>query len=206
MRRSFLAVILGLALVLGVAQAQMYRWVDEEGRVIYSDRPPPPSARSAEKKNFGGSVVETSIPPFELQRAMEISPVTLYTSPTCKEACSQAREALNARGVPFTEVQVWNEETNAELKRVTGGNEVPVLIVGRDMQKGYLQTAYDELLDVAGYPKAGTLLARKQAAPSAPDGYLTPAERGAQKADAEPSPPAEMPRPTGPYAPRFSAQ
>jgi glutaredoxin len=206
MRRRSLAVTLGLALVVGVAQAQMYRWVDGQGRVFYSDRPPPPSAKSAEKKKLGSSVIETSAAPFELQRAMKISPVTLYTSPTCKEACSQARAALNARGVPFKEVQVWNEETNLELRQISGGNEVPVLIVGRDMHKGFLQSGYDELLDLAGYPKAGTLPPRKQADISRPEGYLTPAEREAQKAQTEPTPPPEEPRPTGPYAPRFSTQ
>ena len=206
MRRSHLAALFGLALVFGVAQAQTYRWVDEQGRVLYSDLPPPPGARNVEKRSLGGSIVETSIPPFELQRAMKTSPVTLFSSPTCKEACAQARAALNARGVPFREVQVWNEETNEELKRVSGGNEVPLLLVGREMQKGFQQTAYDTMLDLAGYPKSGSLAARKQSAPSAPEGYLAPAEREAPKAEAEPKPPAEEPRPSGPYAPRFSTK
>ena len=74
------------------------------------------------------------------------------------------------------------------------------------MQKGFLQSSYDTMLDVAGYPKSGTLAARKQAAPTAPEGYRGPAEREAQKADAEPKPPAEAPRPSGPYAPRFSTK
>jgi len=206
MRRRSLAVTLGLTLVLGVAQAQMYRWVDDEGRVLYSDRPPSSSARSVERLNLGGSIVDSNVPPFALQRAMTASPVTLYTSPTCKEACDQARAALNTRGVPFREVQVWNEETNEELKRVSGGNEVPLLLVGREMQKGFQQTAYDTMLDLAGYPKSGSLAARKQSAPSAPEGYLAPAEREAPKAEAEPKPPAEEPRPSGPYAPRFSTK
>ncbi len=206
MRRSTLATLLALALVHGVAQAQMYRWIDEGGRVRYSDLPPPSGTTNVEKINVGGSVIETSTAPFELQVAMKAAPVTLYTSPTCKEACSQARAALNARGVPFREVQVWNEETNEELKRVTGGNEVPVLLVGRDMQKGFLQSSYDGMLDVAGYPRKGALAPRMQAEPERPEGYVTPAERPTQKANAEPKPPAEEPRPTGPYAPRFSAQ
>ena len=206
MRRRSLAVTLGLTLVLGVAQAQTYRWVDDEGRVLYSDRPPSSSARSVERLNLGGSIVETNVPPFALQRAMTASPVTLYTSPTCKEACDQARAALNTRGVPFREVQVWNEETNEELRRVTGGNDVPVLLVGRDLQKGFLQSDYDALLDIAGYPKIGSLPPGKQAEPALPEGYLAPGEREAQKAQAEPKPPAQEPRPTGPYAPRFSAK
>ncbi len=39
--------ILGLALALaGTASAQLYRWVDENGRVRYTDRPPPAGVKS----------------------------------------------------------------------------------------------------------------------------------------------------------------
>ncbi|MBK8063549.1 MAG: DUF4124 domain-containing protein [Betaproteobacteria bacterium] len=48
--------------------AQQYRWVDEKGRVQYSDVPPPPSAKGVEKKNLKGSVVETSVLPFQLMQ------------------------------------------------------------------------------------------------------------------------------------------
>jgi len=42
-------------LAAGTASAQQYRWVDEKGRVHYSDTPPPASAKSSEKKNLKGS-------------------------------------------------------------------------------------------------------------------------------------------------------
>ena len=39
------------------AWAQQYRWVDEKGRVHYTDTPPPPSAKSTQKKNLKGNAV-----------------------------------------------------------------------------------------------------------------------------------------------------
>ena len=88
-----------------------------------------------------------------------------------------ARDALNKRGVPFKEVQVWEEESNAELKRVTGSTEVPALVVGRSVHKGFQQDAFDALLDSARYPRAGILPARNQGAPKPPEEYVPPGQR-----------------------------
>ncbi len=98
---------------------------------------------------------------------------------------------------------MWEEDTARDLRKLTGGTlDVPVLTVGRSVQKGFQQDAYDALLDSARYPKAGLIAARNQAAPKAPEGYAAPG--AAQAEPAKPAATAEEPRPTGPYAPRFS--
>lgn len=182
----FFAVLVGIVLATS-AVAQVYRWIDEDGRVRYSDTPPPPNAK--EKKRFGPTAQERSRAASKaLAGAAEKSPLTLYSSPTCAEACAAARAALNKRGVPFREVQVWDEQTNQELKRVSGGNDVPVLMVGeRAAVKGFEQAQYDHALDVAGYPKPGEVPAGAQAAPGAPEGYVPPKER----AEAPPAAPSK---------------
>lgn len=192
-----------LSLACGVAQAQPYRWTDAEGRTHYSDTLPPPTATSVATPPVQGGVTGTSPTPYALQKAMKDAPVTLYTAPSCKEACQQARTALNRRGVPFKEVQVWNEQTNEELKRVSGGTQVPVLIVGRLKQVGFAQSAFDNALDIAGYPAAGVLPPLDQNVPEAPEGYRSPAQGSATAS--EPSE-EEPPQAAGPYAPRFSSE
>jgi glutaredoxin len=182
----------------------MYRWTDENGRVHITDTPPPPSAKGVQKQKARSVPAEGEQgSSYELAQAMKEFPVTLYTAPSCKEPCQQARAALNRRGVPFKEVQVWEEDTARDLRKLTGGTlDVPVLTVGRSVQKGFQQDAYDALLDSARYPKAGLIAARNQAAPKAPEGYAAPG--AAQAEPAKPAATAEEPRPTGPYAPRFS--
>ncbi len=196
MRHRAILIGIALALPLGAAHAQqLYRWVDQHGEVHVSDQPPPPTAKDIQKKSYGGSVAPASEEPYALAKAMKDAPVTLYTSPTCQDPCSQARAALNGRGVPFKEVSVWNPETNAELKSVSGANEVPVLVVGASVEKGFSQGAFDTALDAAGYPRACILPPRSQAAPAPPEGYVPPSQRAPQ--------PAEEPqKPLGPYAPR----
>jgi glutaredoxin len=129
----------------GAAGAQpLYRWTDDTGRVHITDTPPPASARNIQQKKA-------------LAQAVREYPVSLYTAPSCKEPCAAARALLNKRAVPFKDVQVWDEQSNAELKRVSGGNDVPTLVVGRSVHRGYLADGYDALLDAARYPGAGTL-------------------------------------------------
>ena len=201
MTKPLLAALLLCAVTVAQAQ-QLYRWTDEKGRVHITDTPPPASAKGVQKKKpvTGGS--DAGQQPFELAVAMKDFPVSLYTSPNCKEPCAAARAALNKRAVPFREIQVWNEETNEVLKKVSGGNDVPTLVVGSSVHRGFEQEAYDSLLDSARYPKAGLLPPRAQAAPEAPEGYVPASERG-EAPKAEPVKPAaeESEAPRGPYSP-----
>jgi len=186
-RQSFLAVLL---LASTCVNAQAYRWVDDKGRVQVGDAPPAnaKSVRKTETKGDAKAAVpaEAAQPlPFEVAQAQKNFPVTLYTAPVCKQPCDMARAALNARGVPFTEVQVWNAETLEQLKTRSGSDTVPALMVGRTAQSGFEQNKYDGLLDSAGYPKLGAAPARSQRAPATPEGYEPPPTAEPVKADAD---------------------
>jgi glutaredoxin len=185
-----LALFVLLAAVAGSAAAQqIYRWVDDKGRVQVTDSPPPAGAKNVQKSEAPVEPSGGEQLPFELRQAAANFPVVLYSSPNCQEGCSRARDALNRRGVPFKEVSVTDAAGIEELKKVSGGNQVPVLTVGRSVQKGFEQGALDALLDSAQYPREGVLPPRRQAAPQ-------PA------APAKPAAQAQAPEPRGPYSPK----
>ena len=165
------------AAILGItcsgAWAQIYRWMDEEGKVHYSKTPPPPGAKNVQRKDWGaGGTGEASSLPYATQLAAKNFPVILRTSPECGVPCAQARAALVKRGVPFTEFSVVSQEDLDELKKLSGRDQLPHLIVGSQMQSGFRDDLYDELLDTAGYPPSGPLLPidalRKMAPPPEP--------------------------------------
>jgi glutaredoxin len=194
MRSVIFAALLGAACA---ASAQMYRWTDEKGRVHLTDTLPPVSARDVQKKSFtvSGALPENASQPYALQVAAKDFPVTLYTSKDC-EPCAAARKLLNARGVPFREVLVVDEPQQEELRKVAGALAVPSVTVGRNVQKGFEESAYHSLLDIAGYPKPGILTPRNQAEPKPappPD-----------EAEAKPAEDADVAA-SGPYAPGSAA-
>lgn len=176
-RIAFLLITLLLA---GLVQsAQLYRWVDDKGRVEWRDTPPPANAKKVEQRNVQGSVIQTTLP-YGLQQAVQKYPVTLYAN-DCGDACTKARAHLTRRGVPYTH---RNPENDVEgYKKLTnGGMEMPMLIVGNDRLKGYLETSWDSALDTAGY--------LREPAP----GYVAPKPPVSPAAVATPAPAATAPQ------------
>lgn len=152
-----LTVITLAAVAFSSAQAQqMYRWVDKDGRVTYSQNPPPAgAAKSVQPKSLAGSSVETSTLPYAAQVAAKNFPVTLFATPDCGAPCDEGRASLQKRGVPFKEVSVADAKGFETLKSLTGGKtQVPVLQIGSRLLQGYEPGAWKGNLDEVGYPSS----------------------------------------------------
>ena len=141
------------------ALAQQYRWIDEKGRVQYTDTPPPPTAKGVQKKALRSEPAPSGQEAFAFQVARKNSPVKLYTSPDCGPSCEDARKLLVQRGIPFSETSVTKIEQIEEVKRLTGSSMVPVMVVGSAVQKGFETEIYHRALDTAGYPRSNPPLA-----------------------------------------------
>lgn len=149
-------VLLSAALLMSslVVAQTTYRWVDKAtGKTVFSDQPPPPG--TAKVQVMGGAAPsDDKQMPYATRQAAEKFPVTLYTSATCTEPCNQARSLLNGRGTPFTEKMLKSEAELAELTTKMGSEVVfPTVFVGQQSFKGFETTAWNNLLDLAGYPK-----------------------------------------------------
>ena len=150
-----LAAIIALGLAAGASaqDKQLYRYTDADGHVVYTDKPPPPSAKNVQPKKIIANVVETNEIPIAAQLASEKYPVTLFTW-DCGEICQNAEALLNRRGVPYTTINVADKDGMAKLQALTGGTAIPVLQVGEKMvAKGLLEARWQSMLDEAGYPK-----------------------------------------------------
>lgn len=165
-RRMAIALALAWIGANGAYAQGMYRWVDKDGKVYYSDKKPADKPRNVEERQVRGSVVETTVPGYALQQAIKANPVSLYTAPECKEPCADARALLQKRGVPFKEISVADNQMREELVKVGGAAEVPLMLVGSNKQKGFEAGAYTAALDQAGYPQSAGP-ARALAAPAA---------------------------------------
>jgi glutaredoxin len=186
---------------------QMYRIVGADGRVTFSDQPPPASSNAkvtpGRAGNFSESAAGAALP-FELRNVAQRFPVTLYTTANCG-GCDSGRSLLRSRGVPFTERTIGSDEDQQALNRLTGQTGLPVATVGGQQLKGFSDTEWTQFLDAAGYPKTSQLPAsyREPApAPLVARAAPAPAPTAAPTAPA-PAPVRAAPAPANPAGIRF---
>jgi len=184
MKRLIWILLVSVAGAAVSTQAQtVYRWVDKDGKVQYSDTPPPADARNSQQKRLGsGTTVDEQVP-YAVQVAIQKNPVSVYVT-GCGDPCSGARALLAKRGIPYTEHDPENNRADAEaLKKLVGGLQVPVLVVGESSVKGFEEASWNSALDAGGYPRTNPFTrapaprkseAPKAAPPPAQDGQ-TPA-------------------------------
>ena len=151
--RNILIAFIFLAFAL-TAQAQLYRWTDPNGKVHYTDTPPPTDAKDVEKKKRIRSSGEPEQSSYALEQARKKFPVTVYVSKGCGDPCKLGLDYLKKRGVPYTQKVVSTQKDIDQLTKLAGARKVPVLVVGIDVQAGYAEQGWSDALDSAGYPKA----------------------------------------------------
>lgn len=188
-----IALLFGVAAAVvaggAAAQQQVYRYVDKDGGVVYSDRSPPTDSKDVQAKRLSPNFIESNPVPLATTQAAERYPVTLYTF-ACGTVCQSAEALLNRRGVPYTAVNVEEAKGAEQLKKLTGEQQAPVLQLGDKLiAKGFNESRWQAMLDEAGYPK------------SAPR-RVTTAAKGAPEPPPPPpvaAPPDVVPVPGGGY-------
>ena len=187
-----------LALAASHAQAQtVYRIVGPDGKVSFSDQPPPPSSNAkVTSAGKGGSAGSGNVSlPFELKEVVQRYPVTLYTSEDCGP-CGAARSLLVTRGVPFDERTIKSNEDIEALQRLSGQNSLPLVSIGSQQLKGFSDAEWSQYLDAAGYPKSAQLPASYRNPPAQPLVAVQPAVATAPPVRSAPTPtPASAARP-----------
>ncbi|MBT2321394.1 glutaredoxin family protein [Variovorax paradoxus] len=201
--------LLGLTLLLaaGAASAQsVYRHVDKNGKVTFSDQPPAADAQPATPRAGIAAGAGAGLP-YELRQVAQRYPVTLYTSDECGP-CGAGRSLLVTRGIPFDERTVKSNEDVEALQRLSGQASLPLLSIGSQQLKGFSDAEWSQYLDAAGYPKSAQLPASYRNPPAQPLVAVQPAPAVQQPQRAAPAPstapaPATGPTPSNPAGIKF---
>jgi glutaredoxin len=175
----------------------LYKVVNPDGSVTYTDRIPAPAANSRVTPMTRGAAAaqapEAPLPP-ELRQAMQRHPVTLYTATDCAP-CDSGRALLQQRGVPYTEKRIATDEDAQALERIVGGRTIPALMVGQQPLRGWSESDWTAYLEAAGYPRQSRLPRGWQPAP------ITPLAERAAPAPRAPAAPPPPPPPEAEEAP-----
>jgi len=190
-----IALLFGIAAAVvtagAAAQQQVFRYVDKDGKVVYSDRSPPTDSKEVQAKRLSPNFIENNSVPLATAQASERFPATLYTF-ACGAVCESAESLLNRRGIPYTTVNVEDAKGAEQLKKLTGEQQAPVLQLGDKLvAKGFNEARWTAMLDEAGYPKTAP---RRVATKGAPPQDLAPAQPAAAAPDAVPVPGSGYPK------------
>jgi glutaredoxin len=201
-RLAALAALVGCASLWGTAsQAQVFRVIGPDGKVTFTDRPPPDAkatpASTVTMTGGGGSPMASL--PAEVRTAASRFPVTVYTTADCAP-CLTARNFLASRGVPYSEKTVTTKDDVQALTSLAGEARLPFATIGGQHVRGFSEVEWSQYLDAAGYPKSSRLPASwRNPAPSplvAVQAPIAPAPRAQPQAG--PAPQAEAPAPSDP--------
>jgi glutaredoxin len=197
--RSWMAIA---SLTLSALPAHaLFKVVGPDGKITYSDRPPPGDTRAVQV-NRDGSIASNDIAlPFALRQVMAKFPVTLYTAAKC-EACDMGRALLQRRGIPFSERTATTNEDKEAWEKITGGQEAPVMKVGAQVMRGFNPSTWEETLDVAGYSRQSQLPPNYKAAAAQPLVEPKPVKPPPTASDTTPTPAPVDPR-SNPVGIRF---
>lgn len=196
-RIALVIATLSLGAALPAAAQSVYRIVGPDGRVTFSDQPPPAAnaAPAARTSGAGGTAGGVALP-FELRQVASRYPVVLYSGNDCAP-CNSGRNLLNARGIPYTEKTVTTAEDIEALKRLAGEASLPFLTIGGQRLRGFSDAEWTQYLNAAGYPAQSALPSGYRRAAPSPLVAVTPvspASAAAPAADAQaPAAPAEVP-------------
>lgn len=126
--------------------AEIYKWLDEQGRVHFGDRPP------AEKKQE----------PVQLEINTYSAPEIVYTSPELQKKknrvpkvvmygaqwcgiCKQARAYFKKNKIRYKEYDIDKSEEGRTQYRKLNGRGVPIILVGKSRMNGFSAAHFDQL-------------------------------------------------------------
>ena len=129
------------------AASQVYRWVDNSGKVHFSDRAPAGNAGDVEIKSYRGNPQISEVPAESAS-----AQVTMFTTSWCGY-CKRARAYLNKLGIPFVEYDVERDAFGKREYDKLNGRGVPVILVGNQRMNGFSAPSLEKLLRNAGLLK-----------------------------------------------------
>ncbi len=136
-----------------------YKWQGADGKINYSDIPPPAEGKLISGPNGAPPIAAPTEGelPYALKQAVAKYPVSLFSAPDCAP-CKMARELLTKRGVPFNERTLSTSSDIEQFKKLGFADAtLPSVTVGKEKSVGFEASAYDRLLDAAGYPRSSLL-------------------------------------------------
>lgn len=132
-----------------MAQADFYKWEDENGNMHITDYPPPAKSGKKIQVHKYDSAFQSEEEQGRSKVGQKKDPdVILYTKNSCID-CDKAREFLKSKNIPFTEYNMdTNKEAAQKRKTIDGSDDVPFVISDKNQIYGFSENMYNRILKI----------------------------------------------------------
>ena len=124
------------------ADAEIYKWIDEQGKVHFTDNPP--SNKQAEEVKLKiNTYSSVEIKPL-VERLGKANKVVMYSAEWCG-ICKQAKQYFRKNNIAYVSYDVEKSRTGKIDFKLLGGKSIPVIIVGNKRMNGFNISKFDKL-------------------------------------------------------------
>ncbi|VAW75241.1 hypothetical protein MNBD_GAMMA15-1998 [hydrothermal vent metagenome] len=141
-----------LCFSLPASAGQIYKWVDQNGRVHVGDRPPSSANAKVLKLRIntykGGIPAKSSSQKHGVNKSQE--KVVIYTTRRCGY-CRKAKAWLRQNNISYSERDIETSSRARKEFEKMGARGVPVILVGKQRINGYSESRMRSALKKGGY-------------------------------------------------------
>ena len=135
--------------VIGSANAELYKWKGEDGRIFYSDKPPPGEKLETAKYSspeITDGFKKTSVEKNINKNRANNKTVVLYSATWCG-VCKKAKAYFEAEGIPYKEFDIENTRKGRVDYAKLKGTGVPIIMIGDERLNGFSQGRFEKMYD-----------------------------------------------------------
>ena len=122
--------------------AGIYKWVDETGKVHFTDSPPD-DIKSEEVELRINTYTSVEIKPL-IERLGKEDKVVMYSATWCR-MCKKAKNYFRENNIPYVSYDVEKSRTGKMDFKLLRGKSVPIIIVGGKRMNGFTAAKFDRL-------------------------------------------------------------
>lgn len=132
-----LILMLSLLLCCLPTSAEIYKWVDKDGRVHYSDSPPEETQKA---QTFDSAPINT----VTIDTAAVGPKVIIYSTSWCGP-CKAAKAYFKQQGIPYTDYDIEKSRRGKREYDKLGEKSVPVILVNGKKMVGFSPRRFEQL-------------------------------------------------------------
>jgi len=145
---KLLAKILTLLFLLSplFAHAELYKWVDENGKIYFSDQKPAENKTEVETVTLQiTTYTHVSVDDYDTgDTSASNKKVIMYSTSWCGY-CKKARKHFKKNNIAYIDYDIEKNKSAKKRYDKLGGTGVPVILVGKKRMNGFSASGFDNI-------------------------------------------------------------